>query len=561
MKVYCNPLNLSYKYQHMPDKGYNTFREGADPTLISFKGRYYMFVSMSAGFWHSDDLVRWEFHEFINEITNDYAPDVRQVGEYIYLTASRAGKNCPVFRTEDPLSGKWELVSCTFAFWDPDMFCDDDGRVYFYWGCSDKDPIWGVELDPKDMTPKGDKKILVTGNPDKFGYERKGADRPWIEGAFMNKHNGKYYLQYACPGTELNTYSDGVYVSDYPLGPFTPQQSNPFSSCPGGFITGAGHGSTIQDRYGNWWHAATMRISVNHMFERRVGLFPAGFDEDGTLYCNQNFADYPIVVPDGKFDPRTLQLKWMLLSYKKTAVSSSSLAGHGPENALNENIRSWWCADTNKPGEWLMADLGGEYCFHAVQINFADEGIPPLNNIGVGSCEASDFASRYIDTGSKVTQYLLEGSVDGTEWFILEDKSSSDTDLPHNLCLFENGRNARYIRITAFKLPYDQRFALSGLRVFGIGKGEKPSQAQVRYARYEGGQDIKIKWDSVANAQGYNIRYGNAPDRLYHSWLVYDQNEINLSTVIKDETYYICVDSFNENGITAGETIRVWQYN
>ena len=37
------------------------------------------------------------------------------------------------------------------------MFCDDDGRVYFYWGCSNMSPIWGVELDPETMTPIGEK--------------------------------------------------------------------------------------------------------------------------------------------------------------------------------------------------------------------------------------------------------------------------------------------------------------------------------------------------------------------------------------------------------------------
>ena len=54
----------------------------------------------------------------------------------------------------------------------------------------------------------------------------------------MTKHDGKYYLQYACPGTQYNTYADGVYVGDGPLGPFTLQKSNPYSSKPGGFITG-----------------------------------------------------------------------------------------------------------------------------------------------------------------------------------------------------------------------------------------------------------------------------------------------------------------------------------
>ena len=152
---------------------------------------------------------------------------------------------------------------------------------------------------------------------------------------------------------------------------------------------------------------------------------------------------------------------------------------------------------------------------------------------------------------------MLEGSPDGKEWFVLEDKRSSKTDLPHDLCLFESGRKARYIKITAYKLPYDQRFALSGLRVFGLGDGEKPLQPQVEYVGYEGDLNIKVKWGRVENAQGYNVRYGNSPEKLYHSWLVYDQNELDLSTVIKGETYYICVDSFNENGITTGKTIKV----
>ena len=122
----------------------------------------------------------------------------------------------------------------------------------------------------------------------------RGKDAPFIEGAFMSKINGKYYLQYAAPATEVPTYGNGVYIGETPMGPFVYQQHNPMSSKLGGFITDAGHGSTIQDAYGNWWHAASMRISVNASFERRVGLFPAGVDEDGILYCNQNYADWPL---------------------------------------------------------------------------------------------------------------------------------------------------------------------------------------------------------------------------------------------------------------------------
>ena len=109
------------------------------------------------------------------------------------------------------------------------------------------------------------------------------------------------------------------------------QASNPFSAKPGGFITGAGHGSTIADTYGNWWHASTMRISVNYDFERRVGLFPAGFDKDGVLYCNQNFADYPHRIPADNFDAASQQPEWMLLSYKKPVTASSTAENSSPE--------------------------------------------------------------------------------------------------------------------------------------------------------------------------------------------------------------------------------------
>ena len=67
------------------------------------------------------------------------------------------------------------------------------------------------------------------------------------------------------------------------LGTLSTGEEQSFSYKPGGFIPGAGHGSTMEDATGSLWHTATMRISVNHNFERRVGLWPAGFDEDGEL--------------------------------------------------------------------------------------------------------------------------------------------------------------------------------------------------------------------------------------------------------------------------------------
>ena len=601
MKTYCNPLDLGYRYQHMKEgERIAGFREGADPTLVYFKGKYYLFVSMSAGFWYSDDLLHWDFHADPDLLIYDYAPDVRQVGDYLYFCASRKGRNCPILRTADPLTEPFTEVSCSFDFWDPDIFCDDDGRVYFYWGCSNTTPIWGVELDPATMEPIGERRPLISGCEEALGYERPGDNgivdreasvlyksmhqfyneatgklelppqmaqmpglnaevltamynavgKPYIEGAFMTKHDGTYYLQYACPGTQYNTYADGVYTAKNPLGPFTLQTSNPFSAVPGGFMTGAGHGSTIADKYGNYWHAATMRISVNHDFERRVGLFPAGFDADGVLFCNQNFADYPHEIPAGKFDAAAVQPCWMLLSYRKAVTASSTAEGSAPANAVNETCRDWWSAGSDKPGEWLCVDLGAESDVRAIQVNMADEKLVvdfPADSYG------DDRKTRRIETRPQLSHYRVETSLDGETWTLREDVAR---ECSNGYYAYADGIRARYIRVMGGELPYGQTLRISGLRVFGNGAGARPAAAKAAAVRVDA-LDGKISWQHLDNAQGCNVRYGTAPDKLYHSWLVYDADEVTLSTLMAGQDYYVRVDSFNENGVTEGDVVKM----
>lgn len=557
--TWCNPLDLNYRYQHTRENGKKaSFREGADPTLVLFKEKYYLFVSMSAGFWYSDDLTNWEFHADPELLIYDYAPDVRQVGDYLYFCASRSEESCPILRSRDPLGEPFEEVSAPFAFWDPDLFCDDDGRVYLYWGCSNVTPIYGVEMDPETMTPIGEKKELLFGRQDVNGYERPGENgivekedgRPYIEGAFVTKHGGLYYLQYACPGTEFNTYSDGVYVAKSPLGPYTLQESNPFSSNPGGFMTGAGHGSTIADRKGNFWHAATMRISINHPFERRVGLFPAGFDEQGTLFCNQNFADYPHRMPTERWNVAAQEPEWMLLSYQKPVRVSSAAEGSSPSFAVDEDCRSWWSAGSSAPGEWLCVDLERDCDVRAIQVNLMDEDLT-VDFPEESYADAQKM--RHIDARPQISHYTVETSLDGEHWTIREEVSR---ECSNGYYEYADGIRARYIRVTGGELPYGQTLRISGLRIFGNGEGEKPEKAEAMAKRLDP-MDGLVTWKHIDGAQGCNVRYGTAPDRLYHSWLVYDADEVTLSTLMEGKTYYVCVDSFNENGITTGEVVRM----
>ena len=572
-REYCNPLDLEYKYQHYSG---NAHREAADPTAVLFKGKYYIFSSMSAGFYYSDDMVCWKWHENRDLDMYRYAPDVRQIGEYLYFCASTRNTPSTIWRTKDPLSDEFEKVSEPFPFWDPDLFCDDDGRVYFYWGCGNVEPIWGIELDPETMLPIGEKVACFDHAEDVHGWERfnfpgkeksarKGIvalamrflnrkGRPYMEGAYMNKWNGKYYLQYAAPGTEFPVYGDGCYVSDKPLGPFTFMPNTPFSLKPSGFITGAGHGSTIEDKDGNIIHVSTMRISRNQNFERRIGVFPSGLDEDGLLFCNQNFADYPIVLPDGRYDARDLKPQFFLLSYKKKAEASSCKAGHGVELTVNEDIRTWWAAESTQG--WYKLDLGEIYKPHSVQINFADDDVSELR---VDKSLRSDLFTnnRYIDSSSSLrTRFTLEGSIDGNSWFMLYDASMSEEDRSHPYIVLNEKYEVRYLRVTAIELPYNEVFALSGLRVFGKGNGTIPQEvAGVKAERDSNGMDCRIQFDKADGAFGYNIRFGIAENKLYSSYLVYDRSDVLLTTLNADQGYYFTIDSFNENGVSEGKTV------
>lgn len=576
--TYCNPLNLPYKFQifRKTPFGNSVNREAADPSVVRYKGLFYLFPSMSAGFWTSTDLHDWLFHENSELPIYDYAPDVKEIGGMLYFCASRRGENCPILRTADPLSGKFEEVSRPFDFWDPDFFQDVNGRVYLYWGCSNQTPIWGVEMDRQTMQPIGERVELIHDGHNSHGWERIGNDndnkkletlmsksfarmssyKPFIEGPWMTKHNGRYYLQYAAPGTEYNTYADGVYVSDQPLGPYEYAANNPVSSKPGGFINGAGHGSTFQDAYGNFWHITTMRISRNHIFERRIGLFPAGFDEDGEYFCNINFGDYPTILPQKKIDPWKAPFAgWMLLSYHKPVRASSSHGKYSPKHTVDENIRTQWAAGSKKPGESITLDLEDVCTVNATQINFADHKVKAHNLHGI-KFHSSIGIKRHIETNATRTRYLLEGSTDGNTWQILEDKRQAETDLPHDYLVFEPPVRLRYLRLTGFEMPYGSRLAVSGLRVFGKGNGALPAPVHARGKRF-GGLDASITWTGSAGATGFNVRYGHAPNKLYHSWLVYGQNELHLGTLNDGQEYWVAVDAFNENGIVEGEVVKI----
>lgn len=601
MNVFCNPLNVPYPYSFKRDPrdgGRMTVnREAADPSLVLFRGKYYLFASMTASVWVSEDLVSWKCVPLPDNMpVYDYAPDVRVLGDWLYFTASNRGVPCDFYRTEDPEHGPYERIPGSFDFWDPNLFQDDDGRLYFYWGCSNSEPIRGVELDPETLRPLGEPKALISGDPYGNGYERFGDDHcenprteeetdalfqeylrkngireeelenrdmlracfagmPYIEGAWMTKHAGKYYLQYACPGAELNVYADGVYVGESPLGPFCLAENNPYSYKPGGFLPGAGHGSTLEDMEGHFWHTATMRISMNHVFERRVGLWPAGFDAEGVLFCNQRYGDWPSDADRLRRDPWA-EPEWMLLTFGKRMSASSCDPAHPAEHAADENIQTWWRADPSDPEKWLCADLGEVMDVHAVQINFADDpasGIPCPGELVPGPD-----MERFIDQEHQPLRWYLEGSADGRSWTVLADRRETESDLPHDLCVFAEGAKARYLRLTVTEVPYGVPPCISGLRAFGRGNGAAPETPEAEILP-QGALDFTVSTAEHAGTLGYSILWGHRPDKLYHSCLVMGAylDGKKIGARVKGQDTWVRVDAFNENGITHGEVRKL----
>lgn len=356
----------------------------------------------------------------------------------------------------------------------------------------------------------------------------------------MTKRNGKYYLQYAGPGTQFKSYSDGVYVSDKPLGPFTLANHNPVSYKPEGFAASAGHSSTFQDKYGNYWHISTMTISIKHMFERRLGLFPTFFDKDGEMYVYTGFGDFPFKMPTKKIaSPEELFPKWMLLSYNKPVQVSSELPSYPKSYAADEEIRTYWSAQTGNKGEWISMDLQKLCTVNAVQINYAE------NNMNLfGRADGIYY------------QYLLEYSTDNKTWKTLADKTKNTTDAPHDYIELKSPVKARYIRLTNYRMP-SGTFALAGLRVFGNAGGKAPSVVQnFKAVRSEDDRAlVKLNWNKSVGAIGYNIRYGVAKDKLYQTYQVLDADALTIRSLNASQKYYFTIDAFGESGISKGKEI------
>ena len=571
--TFCNPMNLDYGWGCF-QKREKKARTAADPVIILFKDKYYLFTTMDIGGYRvSDDLITWkdvyfnpEIHASALDIDHYVAPAVAADDNYVYFinfTRDRSKKKVDVIRSADPENGKWEKCGEVRRMADPCLFIDDE-RFYFYYGLGAEQSTTFFEVNPETFEEiEGTKKVLreyitdvkectsgyhfgrreLYDEIDASAWMGKFQKIPCPEGAWIVKNNDKYYLQYATPGTICNWYCDIVMESDSANGGFIEQPYNPVSLKVGGFIGGAGHSCVFKDKYGNWWQATSMWIGNHDEFERRIGLFPVSFDAKGRMRTHTVLGDYPMLLPQKKFEPQDISVfGWMLQSFNKACMASSSLSGFEPEKAADENVRTWWSAESGNAGEHFVMNFGKKVQINSVQINFAEQDINPE-------------APKETDYHA----YKLYTSNDGHTWKLLADKSGNKTVVPHEYLELSKPVEASYMKVENVHTPKEGKFALLDLRVFGSGYSDKPGQVKELSVKrnQEDGRYASIAWNKAFGADGYLVRFGYQPDFLNQCIQVKgnETTELLLHILTKGVKYYYRVDTYNDSGITEGNVI------
>jgi arabinoxylan arabinofuranohydrolase len=256
----------------------------ADPSARVFHGRLYVYPSHDlAGSkdwdmrdWHvfsTEDMVHWRDHGQIFSLADitwakqhAWAPDcIERNGKYyFYFPADDqigvAVSNSPTGPFKDalgkPLIGRNEAGIRSI---DPNIFIDDDGQAYLYFGNS-HDKVAVVKLKQDMVTRDGPIQVLDLKN--------------YHEGIWVHKRKGLYYFSYPSYRGDMTANLLEYSVAKSPMGPFEYK---------GVILDNRSrnvHGS-ITEYKGKWW--LFYHVSGPSDYERRVCLAPLEYSEDGSI--------------------------------------------------------------------------------------------------------------------------------------------------------------------------------------------------------------------------------------------------------------------------------------
>ncbi len=400
------------------------YRELADPTALWFDNQWYLYPSCDMAWVSADEGRTWQHHP-LNVRDIGYAPTVvHHRGRFLLMASDSA-----LYAGPSPLGPFEPIGKLTLpekaglpGQTDPMLFSDEEGCLFYYWGCTPHSGIWGVELDAENPTRAiSEPKEMIPFLPDTYAWERLGGNNQnpnlgWMEGAWMIKHGGKYYLTYSAGGTQYPTYSMGCYVSNSPLGPFVPQRRNPIFRTTEGLITGTGHGSIVAGPRGHLWVFYSIFSGAVHGFERRVGLDLAEIDEAGELY-----------VPRATSTPQALPAKepavaWMPLNEFEPTIGSSSAANSSGRFAADNSMTTWWLPALEDSAPHLVTNFSAPAIVHGVRVIWRDIGLDTTTGHGPGP-----FCYRVeAETAPGVWSTIIDRS-ESTEDFLIDYRECEPT--------------------------------------------------------------------------------------------------------------------------------------
>ena len=472
---YCNPLPLVASSTNGSAQGVSL----GDVTVMREQDKYYMYCSGGAA-WVSSDLVNWEYHRVIGQPV-PVAPTVAKYNGAFYMCGNNDNGGA-LFRAPDPLGpysniGDWKKTGDASTGWknafDMDIFVDDDNKPYLLFSGRSTAGVFIAPLDPSDLTtfaalPKNLFAFNSSHLWERYGEMNEYPDVSWIEGPWMFKRDGTYYVEYSASGTQWLTYATGVYSAKSPLGPFAYSPTNPVLRKTTGVVTGPAHGSAVQGPDGNWWQFYTI-VLANPPGGRRIGMDPIGFDKDGNMFVRgptETPQWGPGVVPDPARDgdsgsiPLTVN---KLRAMNAQSRFSSERPGHEAAYAIDNNNGTWWEPATNDEQPSLTLDLSPATRFDPVQsftvdscrIEFTTGGGGFGGRRGGRGATGGDAAPPSTSAGSNSVahQYKVEVSNDGTNYTTVLDKTANTVtkytefeEIPPTAC--------RFVRFTVTGWPH-----------------------------------------------------------------------------------------------------------
>ena len=214
-----------------------------DCQIVRDCGRWYMtgtcapvHVGANPGvsLYSSSDLKHWKFENYLIErekldssvwyYDRVLAPEIHKIKNKNYLlfnskkeTKSYTHGRGTCVAVSKKITGPYTVLTEDQEFSggiDLNFFEDTDGKVYANW--HDSIFIYSAEVDMEIMKPKN---IYVALSPDSCGWDSAG-----IEGSFVIKHNGTYYMFYS---SWTRGYEIGYATSKSPNGPWKKYESNP----------------------------------------------------------------------------------------------------------------------------------------------------------------------------------------------------------------------------------------------------------------------------------------------------------------------------------------------